>query len=237
MDFNKSRQPLAILGVTFLLGVGCSDSFSRRVANSTDASIHGLNSPDISLFGFWNHERSLHLLQTATITIKTNGIISHAIVSTVNQEGLKGFQITYLSKNANVREIVVMKGGEIIFSRPPPHQKFARAFAKQYVEFVEEIYWRAPDNPLQGYRTEDLTVKLVKDDGKIIGPAGILSDKDLWEEIRSKMLTDKKWQEKFPWLHDRLLQDPSMPPMWVDPERLPPKRTGVEEAEQTRKVW
>jgi hypothetical protein len=227
MDLNKlSKQSLTIQGVVLglaMLIVGCSDSFSRRVANSADECVNMSSRPETTLFGFWGYERCLHLLQTATVTIKTNGIIGYAVLTPGNEEGgYRMFSLRYLSKDVDVREIIVMQDKKIVLSVPPPSREIAKYFKKQCVMFPEEIRWKKPDNPFQGYRAEDLTVKLVKDDGTIIGPVRMLSDSDVWEEIRAKMLTDKKWQDKFPWLYDRLQKDPSMVPLWRDPESLPP---------------
>jgi hypothetical protein len=223
MDLNNpTKRSFAILGAVFLLTtllVGCSDSFSRRIANSVDECVTMSNRPETTLFGFWGYERCLHLLQTATVTIKTNGIIGYAFLSPGNEGGgYRMFSLRYLSNDVDVREIVVMQDKKIILSVPPPFQEIANRFRKQSVMFPEEIQWKKSDNPFQGHRAEELTVKLVKNDGIIIGPVRMLSDNDVWEEIRVKMLTEKKWQDKFPWLYARLQKDPSMAPLWRDPE-------------------
>ena len=232
MDFNKLKLPLAVSGIALLLTVfvvGCDDSFSRRLANSVDSCIDEASKPDVFLPHFWRSERTLHLLQTTTpATIKANGIISYARINNApNERGLVLFEIEYLSNDPNVREVVFMKGEELIHSMPPPQRKWNKLVENNLVVFMEGGGWEEPDYPypFEGYRVEDLSVKLVKDDGSVIGPVRVLSNENLWEEIRSKMLTDKKWQDKFPWLYARLLEDPSMPPMWRNPDEDPGRIT------------
>ena len=219
-----SKTPLTLQNVVVLLtifSIGCSDSFSRRVADTVEYCVNESNEPDIDVGSFWRNEQCLYLLQTATATIRTNGIIVCASIGS-DQMGRRAFFATYLSRDANTREIVFMKGEEIILSMASalrPNNKFVEE-QKRRVMFFEGKVWQNADYPFHDYRIEDLSVKLVKDDGSVIGPVGILSSKDFWENIRSKMFTEKKWQDKFPWLYTRLLEDPSMPPMWQNPELL-----------------
>lgn len=194
--------------------------FSERVANSIDACVNAQSFDNIGLLGFWMNEQRLLALRTASSAIKKRGIIDSAVISTLNKEGHKSFDVGYLSDDADIKRIVISKGDEIILSVPPPTRKYAQIREKEYVSFEELLVWRTPDNPFTNAQTGDLSVTLVKDDGKIIGPARILSDTDVWEEIRAKILVEKQWQDKFPWLYVRLLKDPAMKPLWRDPDGI-----------------
>lgn len=193
---------------------------SKKVANSIDACVNAQSFDNIGLLGFWMNEQRLLALRTKSSTIKKRGIIDSAVISTLNKEGHKSFDVGYLSNDANIKQIVVKKGAAIILSVPPPTRKYAQIRKKDYVSFEELLVWRTPDNPFTNVQTEDLSVTLVKDDGKVIGPARVLSDTDVWEEIRAKILVEKKWQDKFPWLYVRLLKDPAMKPLWRDPDGI-----------------
>lgn len=220
MRFIKSTLVASAAGILLVaLAAGCSSAFSRRVANSIEACINVQNASKTDLFMFWQTDKKLYLLQMATQAIKTNGIIAYAVISTLNKERHKSLDLGYLSNNASVREIAVVKGGDIILSIPPPTRPYAKRIEKYVVSFGERLIWRTPANPFEGHNAEDLSVSLVKNDGNVIGPVRILSDKAVWEEIRAKMFAEKKWQDKFPWLYDRLLKDTDMKPLWWDPEK------------------
>lgn len=195
-------------------------AFSKKVANSIDGCVNAQSLGNIGLLYFWMNERQLQVLRTAANVIKEKGIIDSAVISTLNVEGHKGFVVGYLSKDANIDKICVTKGDKIILSVSPPTQKYAQIRKKHYVSFGDLLVWRTPDNPFTNVHPEDLSVTLVKDDGGVIGPARILSNADVWEEIRAKVLVEKKWQDKFPWLYVRLQNDPAMKPLWRDPDGI-----------------
>lgn len=175
---------------------------------------------NIGLLGFWMNEQRLQVLRTAANVIKEKGVIDSAVISTLNAEGHKSFDVGYLSKDANIGKICVTKGDKNVLSVSPPTRNYAQIRKKHYVSFEERLVWRTPDNPFTNVQPGDLSVTLVKDDGEVIGPARILSDADVWEEIRAKVLLEKKWQDKFPWLYVRLQNDPAMKPLWRDPDGI-----------------
>jgi hypothetical protein len=225
MDFRKISLIAFAAGIGVFLSVFAVSrlgAFSKRVANSIAGYTNAQDAINMPLFDFWCVERELHALRTATPVIKKTGMIDIAVISTLNKEGHKSLEVGYLSNDANIKEIIVRQGEDIILSVPPPTRKYAKRMEKYYVSFEELLVWRTPDNPFADVDAGDLSITLVKDDGKIIGPARILSDKDVWEEIRDKMLAEKKWQDKFPWLYERLKKDPDMSPLWRDPDKIMP---------------
>jgi hypothetical protein len=224
MDWSKLTVTMTLeIILSTALATGCGNTFSQRVANSIEVCADMQSNPSVSLTRFWRSQRRLTLLQTAVKTIKTNGIIDHAVIGPMATENHKVFEMGYLSADANVKEIVIVKGRDVIWSAPQSFQAYAKLLEKDYVVFVEEFVWRT-SNPTQGYDVKDLSVLVVKADGSTIGPAQILTDKEVWEEIKTKMLSEKIWQNKYPWLHRRLLENPDMSPLWRDPDQTSPYR-------------
>ena len=229
MRFSDFKLLSAVPVPMFLLivfTVGCSSSFSKRIAYSVDSMKQALTQSDIWVSEFWMQERTLHLLQTERLAIKTNGIISYAIFvperkSTVSGAVYADFQVCFLSADANIRKIIVMDGDDVIMDELPIHRKWWKMYEREYVHFYEKGGWRTENCPFQGHRIEDLTVKLVKDDGRVIGPVRILSAQDVWDDVCAKMGSDQEWQDRFPWLHARLQEDPSMKPLWRNPDQMP----------------
>ena len=226
MNFNRALFMLPFVFVLLAVaGNGCRKTFPRRYTDTIDACLYTQTAPNLTVFGFWCNEQRIHLLRTKRKTIKTNGIIAYAVYSTLNKEGHKSLELAYLSKNANVKEIHIINDGKIIWSSPPPSLNYTKRLEKHFVVFNELFVWRT-SNPIENYNVRDLSVVLIRDDGSLVGPATIVTDNDVWEEIRGKILVEKEWQTKFSWLYSRLLNDPDMKPLWRNPEKQESREWG-----------
>lgn len=214
-DFTITLAPVLF----FILFFGCGGSFSRRADNSMRSMQNTLKENDPDIVEYWCAERGLHLLKTDRKFIRTNGYIYFAVLVTANKSGEQHFCLGYLADEANVNEIVVLADKTIIWEHPPPARNLAKLAEADFVTFRELFVWK-DDNPLRGCTNAELQVLLVKDNGETIGPVPILTDRALWDEIREKMISDTKWQNRFPWLHRRLQESPEMAPLWRDPDKL-----------------
>lgn len=206
---------MSFVGVMlFVTSNGCNYGFKKRIDNTLSAFTASKNATGTRPFDYWCLSRGISQLQAEQDAIRTNGVIYYAVYSTTDKEVTKRFDLGYLSNDADVREIQFLRAGVTIGSQKSICRDIWKTSEKYVVGFNEVCRWDNISDPIKNYAPKDLTVVLVKENGCVIGPVQVLTEKNVWEEIKRKILAEQEWQTKFPKLYKEIQEKPDMPPMW-----------------------
>lgn len=216
MKFRKLVLMSFLGGVSIVVTDGCDRSLNGRIENTLSAFTASKNATGTRPFDFWCLNQGISQLQNTQDAIRTNGVIYYAVYSTTEGAVTKRFDLGYLSKDADVSEIRFLKDGVVIGRQKSICREIWKTCEKHVVGFNEVCRWDNRTDPIKTYSVKDLMVEIVKENGSIIGPAPILTDKEVWEEVKRKIFAEPEWQAKFPILSNKLHKTPNMSPMWSE---------------------
>jgi len=204
MKFHKLVLMSFLGGMSIVVTDGCGRSFNVRIENTLSAFTASKNATGTRPFDFWCLVQGISQLQHAQDAIRTNGVIYYAVYSATEGGATKRFDLGYLSKDADVSEIRFLKDGVVIGRQKSMCREIWKTCEKYVVGFNEVYRWDDRADPVKTYAVKDITVVIVKEDGSIIGPAPILTDKEVWEEVKRRIFVEPEWQAKFPILSNKL---------------------------------
>lgn len=217
MEFNKNIVLYSI--ILHLLWSGCQNSFSNRINFAKEIWHNVQDDSQVDLFTFWRSERLLTKLYFHESLFRTNALIAYAAMIPIEQDKRVVLAYEYLSSKPDVCEIEVSDENSILWSSKNQTQKFAELFSEKTVIYGDFLHFET-NSVLYGYTNQIISISLIREPPNSALSCKIISDIEIWKEIKEKMLQQKKWQNKFPWLYTRLKINPNMRPLWRDPDKV-----------------
>jgi len=122
--------------------------------------------------------------------------------------------IGYLSDDFRVSEIRILRDGAVIATAEPTCREVWSRCEKHFVGFKELCEWDNTNAPIPECSANNYRVALIRENGDAIGPAPILTDADVWKEIREQVVPDLEWQKTHPEKYRMLRDNPDFDFHW-----------------------
>ena len=176
-----------LIGIALFV-CSCDQSYNEKLKGTWDG-IEGMRKQS-SPYVRWRVEESARILENENKNRIKKGIIVFAHygrIQTSNGTNFNQLAIYYLCGHAAIRQVRLLKAGKAFLCMSPNFwmTACAKEIEGETLQYAQEFIWPESEDPLAVADVTDLSVELVKQDGSVIGPAGIMANIDLKKKVEA----------------------------------------------------
>lgn len=187
LDNNSNMSLFWLIGIAFFV-CSCDQSYNEKLKGTWN----GIEDrrKESSPYVRWRVEESARILETENKNRIKKGIIVFAHygrIRTFNGTNFNQLAIYYLCENAAIRQVRLLNAGKVFLCMPPNFWMLACAkeIEGETLQYAQEFIWPESEDPLADAVLADLSVELVKQDGSVIGPSGVMANSALSNKVEA----------------------------------------------------